>query len=252
MLERSDSQCEKILFLPPSSTSSKKVTAILREHKIVPRNTGIRHTVEFSSGAALLTVEKDHLENLLAKAKECGIEPKRKIIPNTFEFKLHGVPDDYPKEELAEDINDALGHKPSDIIFIKYKDNRVGQHMAIIKCSRELLDAANNRQTIRVEYQRCRIDTKPQLMKCKKCSLYGHTQNHCKGITERIDQISKETGECLDCLVYNQEQLSAGLPRHRLRDTNHAKGHHHCATKKALLKKYYVGIRGPNPETENG
>lgn len=106
---------EKVLLLPPptlgDNAGKKQVTTVLKEQKIYPRTAGIRHTVEFSSGAALLTVEKDKINLLLEKVKEFGIEPKRRIPQNIYEFKLHGVPTDL----TAVDTN------PTEIISIKYK-----------------------------------------------------------------------------------------------------------------------------------
>lgn len=232
----------KILALP---RSYKKVTEELQDKKIRPRTYGVSNVVEFASGAALLTIEKEKARAFKDSLHGAGVQIKERTALKSFSIKIHGVPNINTEDDIREDVAAALGSNPISVhkVLYKLKDNATPAQngnvvMVAVECSREMLTAAEKRQSLLIGYRRCRIDTTPQLMKCKKCTLLGHTQNHCEGVAADL-QAKKQSGNfCLDCLVYNDRITRAGLPKYRHRPVTHLAGSRECPTKRSMMKKY--------------
>lgn len=156
-----------------------------------------------------------------------------------FEICVHGVPTT-TKEEVAEDIEALTGQKPEKILLFPYKSSRLeGSQVAVVKCGRELYDSLSSRRSILIGYSKCRIDSNPTVMRCITCKVFGHTKTHCPGIPAAVQEmVNKAPQACLDCTVYNSRQLEAGLPKSRLRSTQHQAGSSAYPTRAALLRKY--------------
>lgn len=232
----------KVLILP---SEGKRVQETLRDKKILPRHIGVTNVVEFTSGAMLATVQKEKKDMMLQKITEAGLTVKNQTTKEQYEWRIHRIPAEYPAEEVSEDIRTATGYKPSEVVIVPYKaEKNKGLAVAIVKGTRELFESIRDRRTLQIEYGlRLRVDTEPQLMRCKMCQLLGHTQNHCSGIPPQILQMQKEQGGCMDCHAYNYGIKKAGLPQNRSRPTNHQPMDQVCPTKKSLRRKYINATR---------
>lgn len=229
----------KVLILPKGG--GKTVITSMREQQIRARQLGIKNAVEFPSGATLLIVEPEKLQELEKQVTALGHQKKPQRVKDQHTLRIHDIPDYNSVDDVREDITRALGHAPLNIEFAYYREEaKKDVRMAIVECSKELWMAAETRRTLAIDLKRCRIDTSIRLMRCKDCKLYGHTKNHCTGIPEGV----KDKEGCQDCLVYNKRIADAGLHKSRLRNAQHQAGEKSCPTKQALLKKHKAMITG--------
>lgn len=263
--QEKDSAYTKVLVIP--NHKNQRVTQLLQEKKLKARALGIKNAVEFPSGAALLTMEKSKAESTLQKIQEeTGAQQKRIATERTPRrtFKIHDIPKDITEEELKEDIAAAFTQLPEKIIFAPYKSpEKTVVKMAIVEVCEKMYQTALNKKTIFVEYQRCRIDSTQNLMRCKECNALGHTKNHCKGIPEAVKLDQEKNAGCLDCTLYNSRMSKAGFPKSRWRPSNHKLNSKDCPSKAAYEKKLRrvledtkkqstKGIEGPTVAMQNG
>lgn len=252
---------DKILVFPsdtPTLAESRaedtkqRVTQILRMHKIRPSQSGIRNIVEFVSGAALLIVDREKADLLRELLPNLGLRIKGEPIPRCHTFRIHQISEEDSIEEITRDIVECLGTAPIRVTKVPYRDPKnSGIVMAVVECDSTLFDAAARRSTILIGFTRCRIDTRLILMRCSQCRVFGHTKNNCPGILEHVMKMSKENPEeCLDCLVHNDRQRTAGLlPLHK-RNTRHPAGSKACRSVQALRKKFTNARRTGNNNQE--
>lgn len=215
-----------------------------------PAQYGIKNVVEFASGALLVTLEKEKAQPFKTRLKEVGLQVKdTNSSPREYRFAIHNVPIDNTIEEIKDDVEHALGNAANTVTLVLYKEEQKNhQRIAVVTCGKELFDLAETRISILVGYQRCPIDTRPRLMRCQTCHLYGHTKNHCSGIPESVTKEAEGNRHCADCLVYNRRQKLAKRPKTFHRNTDHPAGSSSCGTKRALLKKY-LASRGSTRNT---
>jgi hypothetical protein len=236
----------KMLILP---AAGEKVPETMRKNKVLPRMYGVKNIVEFSSGAILVSLEKSKKEDMLKKLAEIGLTTKSQSTTPKYEWKLHGVPKDYPPEEICEDILAATGIMPNEVIIVNYGgDKAQDKVLAIVKGDKALFEAIKGRITIQIEYVRCRIDTEPNLMKCQTCKLFGHTKNRCSGVPSGVLEKFKEEGGCMDCHAYNYNISKSKLPRSRCRPTDHVQASKTCPTRAHLKKKYILSLQRAEKE----
>lgn len=230
----------KILILPHEG---KKVTELLRVNKILPREMGITHILQFDSGAALLTVSKEKKSELKEAIQTAGLEVKNERMITQPTWKLHNVPADYPTEEVGKDIQSATGIVPDEIVKIDYKNGSKEKTMMLIKGSLDLFNKILNRRSLQIEYGlRCRIDTEPQLMRCIKCTRMGHTQKWCTGLEKEVEEAQKADSGCLDCHSHNHLVRSGKLGSAKPRPTAHKKDSKGCPTRQHYRNKYINAV----------
>lgn len=121
-----------------------------------------------------------------------------------------------------------------------------------LKDSKLALCASENKCALLINYKRCRWDCNPQLMRCRLCTLHGHTKNHGPGLHEELAKTAKDHQLCIDCLHYNHDQKTAGLPRTRYRPCDHKAGRTNCPTWLSLKNKYLRARTNPIPIGEHG
>lgn len=159
-------------------------------------------------------------------------------------------------EWVSSDIEDAFELKPDNVSFANYqKESKKNRYkFAVVECSKELYEKSLSRRSIVVAYKRCVVDSSPMLMRCKTCGLLGHTVNHCKGLPEKLQNLSSNSATCLDCAAYNLHLTEVGAPKVQFRSITHSTNSYTCGTKQAFTKKYYEareGIRGNENTNED-
>jgi len=229
----------KLLVLP--AQEGTKVTRTLESSNLQPRTIGLLNIVEFASGAALLTIQADKAAEFGTRLPELGLRLKPRDRRRMFSFRIHDIPEDLHVPDIAEHIEAATQAKPAKVSTVTYNSQAENSgKFAVVECEHALFNLMRRKRTLLLGYRRCRIDTSPLLMRCRTCSLFGHTKNTCPGIPE---EIRPEPSQCLDCQVYNLRMKKAGLPRSRCRDTKHPAGSRDCPTKRCLVKKYVAERR---------
>lgn len=236
----------KVLILPEAD---KKVVQSMREKNLKARELGISNVVEFPSGAALLLIQEKNANETMKKIEDAGLQQKpQPTLREKNSFKVHDIPVGNTEEDIEEEIHNILGIKPDKVILLHYRDEKKKNvRLGVIEGSKSLADAVKNKKFLFIDYKHCRIDNKPNLMRCKTCKLLGHTKNNCGGIPAAVllDYQQQQGKACLDCLAYNKRMALAGFSTGRYRFTDHELDSRECPTKKAFLKKAYAGpVRG--------
>lgn len=231
---------------------------MLREHKISQSEYGIRNLIEFKSGAALITILEETSEKLKTKIPEMGLHLKQTQPRVVHTFRIHNIPADSQEDGVMEDMTLALGMTPIKVELVNYTNNKTkDSKLAVITCNLETLQVAENKNTILINYKCCHLDCNPQLMRCRLCTRYGHTRNHCPGPNEELTKMAKDQQYCLDCLHFNHDQKTAGLPRNRYRPCDHSAGTTLCPTWTSLKNKYLrtrvnpIGAQEVDEEQQN-
>lgn len=240
----------KVLILPEAD---KKVVQSMREKKLRARELGVNNVVEFPSGAALLLIEEQNANDTIKKLEEVGLQQKpQPRLHETNTFKVHDIPEGNTEKDIEEEIHNILGIKPEKVILLNYKDpKKKNVRLGVVEGGKSLIEVVKNRKSIFIDYRHCRVDTKPNLMRCKTCNLLGHTKNNCEGIPAALllDYQQQQGKACLDCLAFNKRMSLAGFSTNRYRFTDHELDSRECPTKKAFLKKMSNRpIRGPSQQ----
>lgn len=230
----------KVLFLPKEG---EKVLKTLRTNKIRAREVGVRNSIEFPSGAALLMVEEGKVEETTKKLEAVGLTKKAPMgAARRKAFRVHDVPLEADEAFVLEDIATALQAQPTRVVSVPYKSQaKKDVKMIVVEGDEALMERAMKVNSIYIEYKRCRVDTTVIPMRCKKCNTLGHTLKNCKGIPSTLLVEHKKTNACLDCLMYNSKMSSAGFPKTRWRWTNHEIDSSTCPSKRAHIKKLNGG-----------
>lgn len=247
-------QTEKILLIPKNPAEEEKnskhrAIRILQNNGVRARTAGILNVVEFGGGSALVVVEKSKAEALRQQLPSLHLKVKEKPVPRKCSFRIHDVPAEESEEYIMEDLTARLRVAPSKVVKVPYRGKPdSGTVMVVVECDRELFDLVAGRSSIPIGYQRCRIDTSLQIMRCRDCSLYGHTRNHCPGLSVELKYLqSSPSKACLDCAAYNEKTKTAGLTRSRLRKIDHQPGDAACRTFGSLVRKFRLARRTDPP-----
>lgn len=247
------SKLRKVLILPEAD---KKVVDNMREKKLKARELGVKNVVEFPSGAALLLIQEEKAQEAIRKLGEAGLQQKVQAQrdDNTTRFKVHDIPEGNTEVDVADEIHGILGIRPENITLVSYKDEKKKKfRLGIVEGNKDLIDAVKDRRYMFIDYRHCRIDMKPNLMRCKTCKLLGHTKNYCEGIPAAVLlDFQQQEKACLDCLAYNKRMAIAGFPNSRYRFTDHELHSRECPTKKAFLRKMNRPVRGATAEQPDG
>ena len=240
-------QIEKILLIPENPAD--RAIRILQDNGVRARTAGILNVVEFGGGSALVVVEKSKAEALRQRLPSLHLKAKEKPALRKCSFRIHDVPIGESEEDIMEDLEARLRAAPSKVIKVPYRGKPdSGTVMVVVECDRELFDLVTGRTSIPIGYQRYRIDTSLQIMRCRDCGLYGHTRNHCPGLSVELKRLQSSSNKaCLDCAAYNEKTKAAGLPRSRLRRTDHQPGDAACRTFGILVRKFRLARRTDPP-----
>lgn len=76
--------------------------------------------MQFTSGAALLTVEADKAEELKQKLPGIGRELKTRRVTRCFSFKIYDIPAGYEEPDFIDIIKSTANINPSKVVLLKY------------------------------------------------------------------------------------------------------------------------------------
>ena len=225
------------ILLIPTQPGTRALDELKNNSTIKPREINIKQTVQFPSGAVLLKVgSQDEVDSIKRQlADNPGVKPKEE---KTFPVKvtIHRVDAQTTPEELQQDIRKRYGEEANSVSFTEYHNNQhAGSKIAYLEISNTLHTKMQKSPTLRVGYERLRIDFSIRPNRCNNCHLLGHRQIHCRN---RGRNSPTATEPCLDCSTFNAAIRTAKLPKSRQLATDHPTNHGHCPVKKRLIAKH--------------
>ena len=241
---------KRMLVLP--ATDGAGVATALDKARYEPEDIGVTGApIRFPSGAMLIRVQADKLEAANDAIKKAGLEVKGTVEQKPCEFRVHRIPSNTNAEKLKAALEKIAGQQEFRVVLEKYKD-RSGKlanlQIAYCTCTKVAFVKIAMKKTVRLGWSVCTIDTKPQLMRCRKCGLLGHTTKYCSleetiGSRWKLESNDPEAN-CADCRAFNV-QINDGLAtKIRKRDTGHPTRSYQCPTRKKLLRKYLLARQG--------
>lgn len=129
-----------------------------------------------------------------------------------------------------------------------YKDpTKKNIKMVVVEADTPLYRYAQGRRHLIIEYSRCRINTKPQLIRCKVCRVLGHTRNNCPGLPLEMENVA--LNRCAHCSIH---LLKRGASQEAIdKRTNHKTNAVMCPIRLKFERKYFEG-REEVEEEEDG
>lgn len=232
---------ESSLLAVPTNSSERALQIIRGLPDVNPISLGVRHHVEFPNGGVLIRCDKKEnalrLRSILEGTSGLELRDKRVIVP---EIRLHNVPGEVSVDQINATLSRILGEPPSAIRLVDYSNPVVpGTKLAVISVTPTAYEVAKTRRTIRLGWASCPLKTLPYISRCTNCHLLGHKANACRNQSATPDSqvTTPAPNTCIDCCSFNSGITRAGLPKSRLRRTDHASGSQHCLSRIALIRR---------------
>ena len=226
-------------------TSAKEDPAVtLSRSRVDPKKTGIQTWRKLGRNAMSVRFEDAEKKAEFVKSlPQMGLEYKGEPVKRPYVIRVHALPMDATLVQVKAAIADLLKNSEYEVQVARYRTRQDCQ-MAVIETNERNFNELKKAKTISINWQKCRIDTKPVLMKCRKCLMLGHTANHCKGLDDRLKVIRPDI-QCLDCTYYNIMCTETGRPKSQQRKVTHPTGDKKCKTMKVHLKRYVAARKRP-------
>lgn len=229
-----------------TNVPNKNPLDLLRQTQPNPDELGVKDWKKFSRNSAILAFQnKEKADEFNKKASQLGIAVKVQS-KKPYELRIHRLPMDTTEIYLKSQLLEFTGENVT-VKIIKYKtidDSLLG----IIECSKMAFDKLRTVKYLSIRWEKCPIDTKPILMKCKTCGLLGHTPKNCQGPIN-IDP-EHDGPVCPNCYQFNKLCQQNGRPKNHWRSTNHDINYVKCPTRKAYLRKY-INARKQNDDKDD-
>lgn len=230
----------RILVLP-SEENPGSVSKRLCELDIDHNELGITDIpVEYPSGAAILLADEGKLPKLreaLVKAGLCEKQRKQRL----HEFRIHDIPINATIENVSAAIEAKTGLRPASVELNKYKTKE--SQVANCSSNEELYSALEEIYTVFIRFKKCPVDTRPNLVVCRRCSALGHTRKHCPHDDEKAMQMKNDAGDkekpCINCTAHNEEIHKRKGARALIVDPKHPTQDNRCPMLRRHLDKYY-------------
>lgn len=220
---------------------------VLTESRVDPVKKGITNWRKMGKGAlSVQFADNNKKEEFLKILPTLGLDYKKAPVKRPYVIRVHTVPLRVGIEQVRMAVMQVIKNEAVSIQLAPYK-RRPDCQMAVIETNEKNFQEMKKLKHITINWQKCRVDTKPVLMQCKKCKLLGHTQNHCTGLDGRM-RVIKADIQCLDCYSYNLKSSDAGRPASQLRKTDHPTGDAKCKTRRAHLKRYIAARKRPEED----
>ena len=188
-----------------------------------------------------MSIEEDKIQPFREALKTVGLQEKNRNTGRPHEFRIHGIASEVTTEQIKEAITRKTGITTDEITLGKYKSNE--KQVANCTGSEQLYIALSEIKTLFIHLDRCRIDLRPNLLSCKRCSLLGHTAKNCKYSDEEAETWKSHKADnnkpCGDCTAHNARIDRMNGARVLKVNPNHQTRDEKCPIQRRHIKKYF-------------
>lgn len=236
---KNDKQTSPVLIIKPKDRNANNSNNILNDIKSkvnpVDLNLCITNTKTLRNGILVGCSSKEMLNKLKSSltdkiGKNYLINEGSKLKPR---LKIYRVEKCYANKEIFAtnliSLNEELKEfKPENIktIFIQTRGNYAN---VIIEVSPAIRNIIMKSEHVYMGWQRCGVSDHYSLIRCFKCSRFGHTRNDCKS-TQSIcgecsgshehQECNSDTKKCINCVEHNERHKSSVSFNHSVTDSN--------------------------------